>query len=664
MTIHDDIPPPVEQRRLNKRNPKQPSQTSYWHPVYRGYPIYQDITLGPQVLDHLDRAFERLRSLQHRHSQVFACRVDLRFPVDLDDPALYADNQPIRDFLKSFTKEVRALSGQREPALYVLWAREHNDQTRRRHVTDADRQDGEADLTRPHYHLLIAVNRDDFYRLGGLKPSYDGHYGDRSLAHAAIRSWQRVLGRASDAMRGIVHFAKCPETGKIQTFVIRRSDGPEGLIAPMKAASYLCKAYSKDTGKRLRTFQTGRIPPDIRDAIWRQERHRQEPVEAAECYQPEHRGCTTLRALDTDTLARVRHWLLQPALLIRTGASSGWQRLDTPDITDLHLTWAAEGRVKQLVGFESHQALETSWVRTAQRGTPRGQAVVLHKVLTPAWRFLEVDRREAEAHRIDGTRRVYDRTVDLYRQTFQPLASRLHHESAREVGALKHHPDRQALYEALIEGFYRLRGQLARPNIRALVVKERRALAARGNHYATEVEKLLARESGLQVVMLQVGHDPLLFPQPGDLTLAHSQQALHTLLDGLADSPVSDALVGLFWKRDHGLARQHVIHLVALYRDPAQSVEQRSEAMADHWIHGITRGEGVAYRVLPTRYNTEHLLTPDLRWLTAGDATQRDALRQRLQGVFLMDRLTHLALPGDVASHGWVQPGSSPMRGR
>lgn len=652
MAVHT-TPPPIEQRRLNKRNPQQPSQTAYWHPVYRGYPIYQQIERGPQVRDHLDRAFEYLRALQHRHSQVFAFRVDLRFPVNLEDAALYDDNQPIRDFLKAFTKEVQELSGQSNPALYVVWAREHNDQTRRRHVTDADLKDGEADLTKPHYHLFIAVHFAAFRRLGSFEPSRDGHYGDRSLAHSVIRSWQRVLGRDSERMPGIVHFAKCPESGKVQTFVIRRQDGPEGLIDPMKAISYLCKAYSKDTGKRLRTFQTCRIDPAIREAIWKQERARQEPVEAADVYQTEHRGCTTMPALDKDVVVTVRHWLLQPALLLRTAASQDWQPMASPEIHDLAHTRQAERRVKRLVGYESHQALEKAWVRIEQRGKPTGQAVLIHQILSPAWHFLAVEQRESGDCEGDGTRRVYDPVVSLYRETFQPLAQHLREEGGCEAGSLRHHPAREALYDQVIEAFYRLRGTLARPNTRAQVFQAQRDHDREIEHAVGEVGRLLDRHAGLQVVMLQVGHDPDRFRRPGTSSLAQHQQALDALLQPDSANPLFPGLAGLFWKRDHGLTRQHVIHLIAFYHDDRCTAEQRREAIADHWLHSVTRGEGAAYRVFPNAHNVAHLLTPNLDWVTARDSDKREALRRQLRGLLLMDRLTHLALPKGTPEHGW-----------
>lgn len=649
--------PSVDQRRLNKRNPQQPSQTAYWHPVYRGYAIYQHIERGPQVRNHLDRAFELLRALQHHHSQVFAFRVDLRFPVDLEDPALYADNQPIRGFLKALNREVQGLTGQRDPALYVAWAREHNDQSRRRHVTDADLKDGEADLTRPHYHLFIAVHFAAFRRLGSFEPSYDGHYGGRSLAHAVIRSWQRVLGRNSEHMPGLAHFAKSPESGKIQTFVIRRQDGPEGLIAPMKAISYLCKAYSKDTGKGVRTFQTCRIEPAIREAIWKQEKARQEAVGAPACYQAAHRGCTHRYALDDATATLVRDWLLRPLLQARTGDSGDWA-LHHPgsEISDLVEIQGAERRVKQLASVESLMALEQKRLRIDQRGTAFGQAQLIADVLAPAWRFFDHECRERRWHGVNGIQRRYDPVVARYRQAFEPVFDYLQRREAREAPAIKRLSDLDAIYRHLRQCFYAFRGALARPEQRAAVVQARQRIDALMAVPTTLVDTLLARHAGLQGVMLQLGHLPCLFPATEGVPLALSQQAFHQFLATLQDAGPGQGLAGLFWKRDAGAGRQHVIHVAALYSDTRQSVEQRRRALADHWIHPITRGEGVAYRLHPTSYNRQHLLTPDLDWVAADGPAKRDALLQQLQALIAMDHLTYLALPDNAPRMGTWRP--------
>ncbi|MGM0985101.1 MAG: YagK/YfjJ domain-containing protein [Pseudomonadota bacterium] len=632
--------------------------------MYRGYEIYQNIDKAAQVLDNLDRTFEFLRSLQVRHSQVFAFRVDLRFPLDFETPERYADNQTVIDLQTYLRSEIKALTGKAEPEVYVLWARELNDQSLRRNATDADLRDGEADLTKPHYHLLVAVNRDDFRKLGALERSEDGHYSDLTLAHMVIRSWQRVLQRPSHRMRGIAHFAEHPKSDTIRTFTIRRLDGPEGLIDVLKAASYLCKAYSKDTGKRLRTFQTGRIPAEIREAIWRQERHRQEPVRAAECYRAENAGGTTRFALeDVDV---VRYWLLQPALQYLTSDMAQWQRFPTEELFDLHHTWEAERQVKRIVRCESAAALERLLVRYVQRGTPTGQAALILKLLEPARCFLEVSSRETALHPLDGTRRVYDRSVTHYRQAFEALARELQERYELSLGALKHRTDLPALYEDVVDRFYRLRGELARTDIREQAGQERRAFEALAVHYAAEIDRLLTDVEGLQVVMLQLGHDPRQFPRLGDLTLADSQQAFSALLEDREDSPLFTDLKGLVWKRDHTLVRQHGIHLIALYGNQDLSVDQRRDGIAAHWLHRITRGQGAAYRVLPTTYNTEHLLTPDLSWITAGDTDRLQALARQLRGLFGMDQLTALRHPPETAGHGFLrlQPQAEHSSGR
>lgn len=651
MAIHRGNTPPVEQHQFVKRIADQPSRHSYWDPVYRGYRVQQDLDYGPLVREHLDSLFVLLRSLQHRYNQSLVFRVDLRFPVDLEDQTLYASNRPICDFVRALKSDLAGLSGKHDPGVYVLWARELNDQSRRRNATDADLQDGEADLAKPHYHLLVAVNRDAFQRLGPLKPSADGDYSDPSLAHAVTRSWQGVLNRPSHRMARLAHVAENPVTKLPVTFTLRRNDGPEALIDVMLAGSYLCKAYSKDTGKRLRTFQPPSIPAEIREAIWKQEGARDEPVRAAECYRAENAGCTTQFALED--VDRMKYWLLQPLLQMCTASSfPDWPLLATEELGDRFHLWTEEMTIKRMARCESEDALMRRLVRRAYRDRARGEAECLTRLLTPARLLHEIARREERMHCRDGTRRVYDPCVTLYRQAFEPLRGRLMDRGDLHISALLRHPEREALFREGIDTFYHWKGQLARTDVREWAGGDARRIDAVADAWVALTDRLFARHRTLRVVYLNLGHDPILFAPDGGLPLAHLQQAWETLWDQPRDSPLFDGLVGLIWKRDHTVVRQHSLHLFAFYATPSSPVAQRRDAIADHWIHGATRGEGTCTTPYPNPHNAQHLLTPSLDWIRDVDQESRRSLRGQLRALARMDRLTCLAYPDGMAPHG------------
>ncbi len=241
---------------MNYRNQRfrriieRPHLRAYWEDTFYGYTVQQDRMKGPQVLDYLESALELIAYTQYLYSQCFALRFDLRFPRDAWSPAWVERNEALQAFLDHLSSELEQASGKHSRKLHYLWARELNDQSRRLYPDRAHCVDREADLTRPHYHLLIILNRDSFNALGHIFPTrhgpWAGNYADQCLAHHIQRAWSWALdNRPHERMPGLVEFAK-DLNGSPISFTFRRQQGPAGLKEVMYVASYLCKAYSKD----------------------------------------------------------------------------------------------------------------------------------------------------------------------------------------------------------------------------------------------------------------------------------------------------------------------------------------------------------------------------------------------------------------------------------
>lgn len=255
-----------------KRISQRPHLHAYWESHFYSYPIQQNISKGPQVKEYLESTLELLAYMQYQYSQCFALRVDLRFPLDTWCPSWAESNMAVQIFLEHLNYELSQANGKHSRKLHYIWARENNDQQRRYALHESHLVDQEADLKNPHYHLLIILNRDSFNALGHIFPTrhgpWAGIYADQCLAHRIQRSWSYALGsRPHECMPGLVEFTK-DISGSPNTFTFRRQQGLMGLKEVMYAASYLCKAYSKDFSSSVRCFQRSSVDQDFCADFW------------------------------------------------------------------------------------------------------------------------------------------------------------------------------------------------------------------------------------------------------------------------------------------------------------------------------------------------------------------------------------------------------------
>ncbi|HCL78108.1 MAG TPA: inovirus Gp2 family protein [Pseudomonas sp.] len=217
------------------------------HPVNTNLHLHYDDTFegsrlmadkGPFILKYLANLKRTIELAMAEYPRVLVFRVDLRLPQGIELPDYAYTNQVISRFFESFTKKIQyhqervAERGySRGCKVRYVWSREIG-------------QGG-----KPHYHLLILLNRDAYYTIGRLG-------SDRVNMISRIEdSWAGALGLPVGQVRGLVHIPKDAEYRVNRE--IRRDEVDE-LPKLFYRASYLCKKATKSYGARQRGFGSSR----------------------------------------------------------------------------------------------------------------------------------------------------------------------------------------------------------------------------------------------------------------------------------------------------------------------------------------------------------------------------------------------------------------------
>ncbi len=206
--------------------PRHPQNTNlhiYMDDLFEGLPVMVD--KGPFVTEYLDALKRTIGKVLAQYPRVLAFRVDLRFPLCIELPEYAYTNQVISRLIESFKAKIehnREMA--REKNLYA-----HGSKVR--YVWARERGAGE----RPHYHMLILLNRDAFFTTGRLQSE------NPNMIKRLQEAWASALGLQFDQVRGLVEF---PANS---TFRIDRGDA-EALANLFHRASYLCKVATKRFG--------------------------------------------------------------------------------------------------------------------------------------------------------------------------------------------------------------------------------------------------------------------------------------------------------------------------------------------------------------------------------------------------------------------------------
>lgn len=190
--------------------------------TYEGYPLMRD--KGPFIRKHLDKIIDVMNASLDEHPRTFAFRVDLRLPRGLQD---FNENRLIERFISSFKAKVlhaREIAKRNNP-------RAHSTSVRYVYAREVGQKG------RPHYHLVIFVNRDAFNCLGRYEL-------DRSnLYNRLVEAWASALYIDPKAAEGRVEI---PRKAKYRV-TVDDFDSQDDLFY---RASYMAKVATKVIGNR------------------------------------------------------------------------------------------------------------------------------------------------------------------------------------------------------------------------------------------------------------------------------------------------------------------------------------------------------------------------------------------------------------------------------
>ena len=203
---------------------------------YRGYEMQSH--RGKLVKVHIDAATDVIESFVNHHPRTFAVRVDLRYPEYYSLEYRHT-RCAMRRFSESLDSQIKAerkralkastINRVHETKLGYIWAREYGPQSHR-----------------PHFHVLILVNRDVYCTLGSISIERDNLYA------RIVKAWASSLGLDPEEAVGLVHISK---QGQYHVFKNDRATVAE-LI---RRVSYLCKLETKMFNNGERTFGSSRV---------------------------------------------------------------------------------------------------------------------------------------------------------------------------------------------------------------------------------------------------------------------------------------------------------------------------------------------------------------------------------------------------------------------
>jgi len=224
-----------------QRNPLRHSDNSnlhlYYDKTFEGLPVMVD--KGPFIREYLSDLKHTIDLALAEYPRIFAFRVDLRLPRYIDLPDYVDTNQVISRFFESFTNKIqydreRARAQSRYARgckVRYVWSRE-------------DSEGG-----KQHYHLLILLNRDAYFRLGRLVSERT------NMINRIEQSWAGALRLSAGQVSGLVHI---PKNAVYRVNREVRRDEVDNLGTLFRRASYLCKTATKSYGYRRRGFDTSR----------------------------------------------------------------------------------------------------------------------------------------------------------------------------------------------------------------------------------------------------------------------------------------------------------------------------------------------------------------------------------------------------------------------
>lgn len=215
------------------RHPRNHNLHLHHDHTYQSLPLMHE--KGPFIREHLQRLYETMQRALNQHPRTFAFRVELKLPSSGMLPSYAFTNEVISRFIESFKAKIehnRSMAKERgryahDCTVRYVWVRE---------IANSDR---------PHYHLVIFLNKDAYSVLGHFR-SEGGNVFNR-----LEEAWASALRLPRDAVVGLVHIPRNP------SYYITRDD-EQSQAKLFYRASYLCKAATKAYGDRQHSFGASR----------------------------------------------------------------------------------------------------------------------------------------------------------------------------------------------------------------------------------------------------------------------------------------------------------------------------------------------------------------------------------------------------------------------
>ncbi|TXH96988.1 MAG: inovirus Gp2 family protein [Rheinheimera sp.] len=203
----------------------------YWQ--FQGLPV--NLNYGPLIYDYLDGIHQTIISSLLHSPRTFAFRVDLRLPANFS----VQDTAVISRFFASLKAQLDAADAKKEREgkrvhshnLRYVWVREIGE------------------YGRPHYHVLVLLNKDRYRTLG----SFDAEEGN--LSARVTKAWASAVGLPLAQADGLVHFPPKP------TYTLDPSD--PGFTDVLKSlffrVSYFAKEPTKFFDRAQRSYGASRL---------------------------------------------------------------------------------------------------------------------------------------------------------------------------------------------------------------------------------------------------------------------------------------------------------------------------------------------------------------------------------------------------------------------
>lgn len=223
-------------QRYPLRHPDNTNLRLHYDETFEDLPLM--VTAGPFILKYLSDLKRTIELALAEYPRLLAFRVDLRLPQGIDLPDYAYTNQVISRFFESFTKKIRYHQREVGERGYVRGCKV-------RYVWARELPQG----SRPHYHVLILLNRDAYYTVGRLGSA------KVNMISRMEESWASALGVSVQHVRGRVHI---PENAEYRVNREIRRGKVDELPRLFYRASYLCKTATKSYGDRQRAFDTSR----------------------------------------------------------------------------------------------------------------------------------------------------------------------------------------------------------------------------------------------------------------------------------------------------------------------------------------------------------------------------------------------------------------------